>query len=199
LFFGLSQVYSDLSGRRNPSAATRHRPRACRPHLAENSPLDCFPGARCPFQGRLLGNMPGVSGAERPDLQSYAAACTPRAGPFLRQGACRPEQKRFPCRFAARKSLAISGKSEEDVLKGDLSPFKRASARQIRIYICLTIIRPQRHREPGQDVALSVPLPLPIHAHRQGEGVRQVAQAVVFRFEGAFALYASGEAVFHIP
>ena len=23
-------------------------PRACRPHLAENSPLDCFPGARCP-------------------------------------------------------------------------------------------------------------------------------------------------------
>ncbi|MBR2797654.1 MAG: hypothetical protein IKE17_07920, partial [Clostridia bacterium] len=42
---------------------------------------------------------------------------------------CRPEQKRLPCRFAARKSPAISGKSEEDVLKGDLSPFKRAQAR----------------------------------------------------------------------
>ncbi|MBR2797374.1 MAG: hypothetical protein IKE17_06470, partial [Clostridia bacterium] len=41
----------------------------------------------------------------------------------------RPEQKRLPCRFAARKSPAISGKSEEDVLKGDLSPFKRAQAR----------------------------------------------------------------------
>ena len=52
----------------------------------------------------------------------------------MRQGACRPEQKRLPCRFAARKSPAISGKSEEDVLKGDLSPFKRASARQIRVY-----------------------------------------------------------------
>ena len=28
---------------------------SCRPHLAENSPLDCFPGARCPlslFPGR---------------------------------------------------------------------------------------------------------------------------------------------------
>ena len=43
-----------------------------------------------------------------------------------RRGAYR---KKLPCRFAARKSLAISGKSEGDVLKGDLSPFKRAQAR----------------------------------------------------------------------
>ncbi|MBR2797581.1 MAG: hypothetical protein IKE17_07545, partial [Clostridia bacterium] len=47
-----------------------------------------------------------------------------------------PEQKRLPCRFAARKSPAISGKSEEDVLKGDLSPFKRAQARDKSEFTC---------------------------------------------------------------
>ena len=31
------------------SGATRHLPRACRPHLAEKCPLDIFPGARCPI------------------------------------------------------------------------------------------------------------------------------------------------------
>ena len=43
--------------------------------------------------GAILNNadLPGGSGAERPDLKSYAAACTPRAGLFSRQGACRPE------------------------------------------------------------------------------------------------------------
>ncbi|MBR2799132.1 MAG: hypothetical protein IKE17_15535, partial [Clostridia bacterium] len=48
-----------------------------------------------------------------------------------------PEQKRLPCRFAARKSPAISGKSEEDVLKGDLSPFKRAQARDKSEFPCV--------------------------------------------------------------
>ena len=46
--------------------------------------------ATSPFRGGIWANLPGVSGAERPDL---------------------------------------SGKSEGNVLKGDLSPFKRAIAR----------------------------------------------------------------------
>ncbi|MBR2796599.1 MAG: hypothetical protein IKE17_02485, partial [Clostridia bacterium] len=53
----------------------------------------------------------------------------------------RPEQKRLPCRFAARKSPAISGKSEEDVLKGDLSPFKRAQARDKSVFTRLNSCR----------------------------------------------------------
>ena len=44
--------------------------------------------------------------------------------------------KSLPCRFAALKSLAISGKSEGDVLKGDLSPFKRAIARDKSEFVC---------------------------------------------------------------
>ena len=39
----------------------------------------------------------GCRGRKRTDLESSAAACTSRAGAFLRQGACRPEQKSLPC------------------------------------------------------------------------------------------------------
>ena len=45
----------------------------------------------------------GYRGRQRPDLQSYAAACTPRAGPFLRQGACDQSKKGFLADFAARR------------------------------------------------------------------------------------------------
>ena len=41
---------------------------------------------------RNNANSPGVSGAERPDFQSFSATCAAKTGRFLRQGACRPEQ-----------------------------------------------------------------------------------------------------------
>jgi len=40
---------------------------------------------------------------QRPDFKSYAAACTPRAGAFLRQGACDQSKKAFLADFTARR------------------------------------------------------------------------------------------------
>ena len=41
----------------------------------------------------------GCRGRQRPDFQSYAATCAPRAGAFLRQGACDQSKKAFLADF----------------------------------------------------------------------------------------------------
>jgi len=49
----------------------------------------------------------GCRGRQRPDLKSYAAACTPRAGAFLRQGACDQSKKGFLADFTTRRFVPV--------------------------------------------------------------------------------------------
>jgi len=49
----------------------------------------------------------GCWGRQRPDFQSYAATCAPRAGAFLRQGACDQSKKGFLADFTTRRFVPV--------------------------------------------------------------------------------------------
>jgi len=49
----------------------------------------------------------GCWGRQRPDFLSYAATCAPRAGAFLRQGACDQSKKGFLTDFTTRRFVPV--------------------------------------------------------------------------------------------
>ena len=73
-----------------------------------------------------LANLPGVSGAVAPRSLIVRGGVYAAGGAFFAAGSLSTRAKKASLQICRPEIRRISGKSEEDVLKGDLSPFKRA-------------------------------------------------------------------------
>ena len=123
----ISAPTGDAGGDHLIRPAARATIRGCRPAYAENSPLDCFPGAAAPLKGKAFGGVMMSEDRKAEARQRYVTGTESLAaigkalgisentmGKWCREGKWVQERKKFQKR-AARKAInkAVDKKAKE--------------------------------------------------------------------------------------